>query len=107
MHIDFKNYGLFRLSTKPQKSAKKFGKFHVISTIFGGLLITYLILALLFLLLPNNLEHNMLIIFLSFGFVWAIISFWLSLCITKLEITLKILTLLAVCLVAILYFYES
>lgn len=106
MHIDFKDSKFYKIFIAPEKSAKNFGKFYTIFAIFGGLLVTYLFLALLFLLLPNNLEDNMLIVFLSFGFVWAIISFWLSLCISKLEITLKILIPSIVCLVTILNLYK-
>ncbi|WP_418187096.1 hypothetical protein [Aliarcobacter lanthieri] len=72
-----------RLKT-PEISGKKIGFFRLICSISGGLIISYLGISFLTMIMPFGRVNDWALFFLIIsGFIWAFVSFWISLSSSK------------------------
>ena len=67
----------------PEISGKKIGLFRIVCAIFGGAIITLLIVSVILTIIPTNKEPMTIASIILDGSIWAIVAFWISLSISK------------------------
>ncbi len=67
----------------PEISGKKIGLFRIFCAIFGGAIITLLIVSVILTIIPTNKEPMTIASIILDGSIWAIVAFWISLSISK------------------------
>ena len=67
----------------PEISGKKIGLFRIFCAIFGGAIITLLIVSVILTIIPTNKEPMTIASIILDGSIWAIVAFWISLSINK------------------------
>jgi len=75
---------VYKHLAKPEKNGKTIGKFRIITSIFGGLLLSYLSMSLLTLILQNSPGENIIMPLLFNTMAWACCSLWIVISPTKL-----------------------
>lgn len=69
----------------PEKNGKKIGLFRVLSSIFGGLFVSYLGMTLLIYIIPGTPGESIIIPLMFNTLVWAICSLWIAVSPTKMS----------------------
>jgi hypothetical protein len=77
--------------SKTENNAKKIGLFRTLCSIFGGLIISYLCMAILILILPMEKNESIIIALILCSVLWASSALWIVLSHTKLIVLLKVL----------------
>ena len=67
----------------PEISGKKIGLFRIVCAIFGGAIITLLIVSVILTIIPTNKEPMTIASIILDGSIWAIVAFWISLSVSK------------------------
>ena len=73
----------------PEISGKKIGLFRIVCAIFGGAIITLLIVSVILTIIPTNKEPMTIASIILDGSIWAIFAFWISLSISKYIVLLR------------------
>ena len=76
---------------KKEENGKRIGLFRIICSIFGGLIVSYLLMGLISLLIPSNPSQTVSFALLFYTFTWACFALWISLSPSKLSAILRVL----------------
>ena len=67
----------------PENSGKRIGLFRIVCAIFGGAIITLLIVSVILTIISTNKEPMTIASIILDGSIWAIVAFWISLSVSK------------------------
>lgn len=90
----------------PEDSGKKIGLFRIICAIFGGLIVSYLLMTILGILIPTSLANKAIIPLLFYPFAWSCIALWISLSPSKLNASLRVILPTLIFSISIYIFYK-
>ncbi|NVJ54556.1 MAG: hypothetical protein HWD90_12775 [Campylobacteraceae bacterium] len=102
--MKYKFKSIYKNLSTPEKTGKKIGLLRTISSIFGGLMVSYLFMTLLTFLTPIPLGESLVIPIYFYTLLWAVLSFWIALSYTKLIALKRVFIPSFICAIAILFF---
>jgi len=96
---------LYTSLSTPENTGKKIGLFRIITSIFGGLLVSYLGMTLLAFLLPGTVHETAVVSIMFNTLAWAGVTTYIALAHTKLSALLRIFTPTLLFTISIYFFY--
>lgn len=90
----------------PEISGKKIGIFRVFCAVFGGLILSYLSMSLLFFIFPFSMEEGLFVSVYMYCIVWAFVAIWISLARTKYIALMRWFIPSLICGIALLIIFK-
>jgi hypothetical protein len=98
---------LYNYLSTPEKNGKTIGLFRTITSLFGGLIVSYLGMTLLAVIVPLKIQDSTIISIFFNTLAWAMVTIYIALSYTKLSALLKFLIPTIIFTISLLFYTKA
>lgn len=98
---------LYYYLSLPESNGKKIGLFRIITSLLGGLIVSYLGMTLLAVIVPMKVEESSIISIMFNTLTWAVVTTYIALSYTKLSALLRFFIPTILFSISLLYYTKG